>query len=468
MADLVDDLLAPLGSVVTPAGLRAGRSAGSVVVHARDGSSELDLVPGGLELVDLPPGATAVAEFRFRDRVRLGARGRHFAIDVAGGLGGLSSTCATCRCACPIAPIAGATCWRPGSRRCGPGPRHDRRAERPRAERSPRRRDGRRGRTARRDLGSSAAAAGRGPVDVTFALAPGDRPLVAAGESVVAGAPIIERVRDPRLTDVVVPAGAEPEPGGRIADGELLFDWRGRWRVAGGEVTEPLDSPIAGIVREVRPGRRSSCGRRARRCAAIVTLGGPTRGRLHVASWVEGELRSGSVDVGLAGNILVVGSRIDAETLTRARAMGVRGIIVAGLASKERRDFLASEDRQRAALHRLPPFAVLVLEGAVRRPLAGPVMDVLEALEGHEVAIVADPPMLIFDQPELDVPTPRPDLVRIRAGQLMGREVDSHSRRARSQPGLSARGQRPVGRDHRAASKADIDRLAEVLKEALA
>ncbi len=88
-SDLVDDLLAPLGSVVTPAGLRAGRSAGNVVVHASDGTNELELMPGGLELVDLPPGATAVAEFMFRDRVRLGGRGRHFAIDVAGGLGGL-------------------------------------------------------------------------------------------------------------------------------------------------------------------------------------------------------------------------------------------------------------------------------------------------------------------------------------------------------------------------------------------
>ena len=137
---------------------------------------------------------------------------------------------------------------------------------------------------------------------------------------------------------------------------------------------------------------------------------------------MEGELRSASVNVGLAGKILVVGSRIDAETLTRARAMGVRGIIVAGLASKERRDFLASEDRQKAALHRLPPFAVLVLEGAVRRPLAGPVMDVLDALEGQDVAIVADPPMLIFDLPEVEMPVPRPDHVRVRAGQLSGRE----------------------------------------------
>jgi len=89
VSDLVDDLLAPLGSVIIPSGLRSGRSAGSVLVHVGDGVSELDLVPGGLELVDLPPGETAVAEFRFRDRVKLGARGRHFAVDVAGGLGGL-------------------------------------------------------------------------------------------------------------------------------------------------------------------------------------------------------------------------------------------------------------------------------------------------------------------------------------------------------------------------------------------
>jgi hypothetical protein len=88
--DLVDDLLAPLGTFITPAGMRPGRSAGSVVVRGTaGGSTELELVPGGLAMVDLPPGTSAVAEFKFRDRVRLGTRGRHFAIDVTGGLGGL-------------------------------------------------------------------------------------------------------------------------------------------------------------------------------------------------------------------------------------------------------------------------------------------------------------------------------------------------------------------------------------------
>jgi hypothetical protein len=89
ISDLADDLLAPLASVVIPAGIRAGRSAGRITVHAAAGPSELELVPGGLELLDLPPGEVATAELRFRETVRLGSRGRHFAVEVTGGLGGL-------------------------------------------------------------------------------------------------------------------------------------------------------------------------------------------------------------------------------------------------------------------------------------------------------------------------------------------------------------------------------------------
>jgi len=88
-SDLADDLLAPLGTVAIPGGIRAGTSAGRLTVHAGTGASETDLVPGGLALIDLPPGEVATAEFRFRDTVRLGTRGRHFAVDVSGGLGGL-------------------------------------------------------------------------------------------------------------------------------------------------------------------------------------------------------------------------------------------------------------------------------------------------------------------------------------------------------------------------------------------
>ena len=46
----------------------------------------------------------------------------------------------------------------------------------------------------------------------------------------------------------------------------------------------------------------------------------------------------------------------------------------------------------------------------------------LGALAGSEVAIVTDPPMLVFDRPNLVIPPPPVDLVRVRAGAMSGRE----------------------------------------------
>jgi hypothetical protein len=117
-----------------------------------------------------------------------------------------------------------------------------------------------------------------------------------------------------------------------------------------------------------------------------------------------------------------VGAHIDAEAITRARAVGVRGIVVAALGVKERRDVLASERRGQAAVHGLPPFAILVLDGAGRHSIASPVMAVLERLAGRTVAIVGDPPCLVIDDSGVELPPPEPDLVRVVAGPLAGAE----------------------------------------------
>lgn len=89
LGELADDLLAPLGSVIVPRGLRAGRLAGRLTVRGSAGETELDLIPGGLQLVDLPPGELAIADFQFRDQVDLGTHGRRIRMEVGGGLGGL-------------------------------------------------------------------------------------------------------------------------------------------------------------------------------------------------------------------------------------------------------------------------------------------------------------------------------------------------------------------------------------------
>lgn len=279
--------------------------------------------------------------------------------------------------------------------------------------------------------------------EVGFRLAPGDRPLVAAGDAIVAGTTIAERVRDPHLVDVPA-AAADPDArsgdrwssvgrplarvrrGNETEIGELIYEHGGRWRLAVGEHLEPIDCPVAGVVREIRPGIGIRVRAEGRALPGVEALGDPTNGRLSLGSdrgdIRYGRLRSTSLDVGLAGTILVIGSRVDAEALTRARAMGVRGVVVSGLAGKERRDFLASEARQRASLHRLPPFAVLILDGVIRRPIAGPIAAVLEALAGSTVAISVDPPALVFDAPKVRVDPPPAEHVRVRSGEHAGEE----------------------------------------------
>jgi hypothetical protein len=89
IADLVDDIVVPLGSVVMPTVAAGRRARGEVTVRVAGAESTLPLVFGGLELFDLPPGQEAEAVLSFADTVVLGSRGRRFAVDVAGGLGGL-------------------------------------------------------------------------------------------------------------------------------------------------------------------------------------------------------------------------------------------------------------------------------------------------------------------------------------------------------------------------------------------
>jgi hypothetical protein len=89
LAELAEDLLSPLATAVVPQGLSAGRAVGRLVLHAGATPVIRDLVGGHLELVELPPGMTRTAELEFRDGVVLGGRGRRFALEVGGGLGGL-------------------------------------------------------------------------------------------------------------------------------------------------------------------------------------------------------------------------------------------------------------------------------------------------------------------------------------------------------------------------------------------
>lgn len=89
LANLADDILVPLGSLILPVGVKNGRSAGHLRLKDLTSISEIELHPGAVQVVDLPPGRAAQVDLDFRDAVRLSDRGHHFSVDVAGGMAGL-------------------------------------------------------------------------------------------------------------------------------------------------------------------------------------------------------------------------------------------------------------------------------------------------------------------------------------------------------------------------------------------
>jgi hypothetical protein len=96
----------------------------------------------------------------------------------------------------------------------------------------------------------------------------------------------------------------------------------------------------------------------------IGGTGDAVHGELVIAvRGADEELRAGAIDVSATGKIVVGGSRASAETLTRARAMGVAGIVLGGVLDKELRDFEAIQRRRREIGGLSGSFGVVLLEG---------------------------------------------------------------------------------------------------------
>lgn len=244
-----------------------------------------------------------------------------------------------------------------------------------------------------------------------------DRPLVAAGQPVVPGQPIIEHFRDqeavgiPTTAAVVglrpgdvlddVPVPSTGRLGRRTSDGtyrtrvcEHGRDGITRLVAGSGDVT--VHSPVAGIVERVLPGRIEI---RSEGLAldAQVGWGRPASGRIVIAVDSPGaEIQASRIDVSAAGAILVVGSRIDLEAISRARAIGVAAVVSGGMNSRHLRQLRSSETRQQAALHAAAPFGLLAVGGYGRVPIPRHLWDLLRAAEGRTAGILPGARSLII------------------------------------------------------------------------
>lgn len=275
-------------------------------------------------------------------------------------------------------------------------------------------------------------------------LHPADRPLVTEGMAVASGQPLLEAARETFLLEVPARgpiAGLAPgdevdlewlpmsapigRPHARTGDIArlLAIGPDGIARVALGRGPQPVGSPVDGIVEEVGPGH---LGIRADGLGLIgrIGWGQPVQGRLMMGvAGPDMELRASAIDIAAAGSILVAGARLDIEALTRARAIGVAGIICGGLVGRELRQLEESDQRQRAALHATTPFAVIALDGFGRRIIPTLAWELLTAAAGRPTGMLPDARLAVIggDPTTLDVPIHEADVVRITAGEGVGR-----------------------------------------------
>jgi len=310
---------------------------------------------------------------------------------------------------------------------------------------------------------------------IHFRLRPGDRALVAPGDTVVPGLPIAERTPDARLVHVGRLAGpsrnsshgadgeaspVEPTPAGNASSpaslegdgrrpplpgewwagggerrrmwprgkptapvgGTLLFESGGRWLAAAAARHQIVESPVAGIVREARNAVEVTIEATGAALTGALAAGEPSRGHLDVPRLADGELWASALDVGRSGAVVVAGSRISAQAISRARAVSIHGLVAGSVGQGDLRDFEASEMRQSASLVETIPFGLIALDGNARRPIPTPILTLLAALVGREVAIVTNPPLLVFDAAAVPLPDLPSDWIRVRSGQHAGRE----------------------------------------------
>ena len=162
--------------------------------------------------------------------------------------------------------------------------------------------------------------------------------------------------------------------------------------------TEPIVGHVRGEVTRVDPEAIE-----IRVAGALVPgvggSGGAVHGELRLAVREPGdELRAGAIDVGTTGRILVGGSRASAETLTRARAMGVAGIVLGGIRDKELRDFEATQLRRREIGGERGDFAVLLIEGFGKVGLDPGLFAWFRAHDGHVASLFGDSAQLyVYD-----------------------------------------------------------------------
>lgn len=164
------------------------------------------------------------------------------------------------------------------------------------------------------------------------------------------------------------------------------------------EPAEPIRSQVRGIVVEVEE-RSITVAVHGVQIAGAGGTGPAVQGPLSLlVDEPEAILEPAAIDADSAGRIVVGGSWASAETITRARAVGVAAIVVGGLHAREVADFAGLQHRRSLLGTAAPPFAVLALDGYGRAGMDPARFAWLKAHAGQPATVLGDGRrLLIYD-----------------------------------------------------------------------
>ena len=220
---------------------------------------------------------------------------------------------------------------------------------------------------------------GRAEVEALLLVTPGAR--VRAGQP-LAGTP----QRDVRVPADALYLGYDPA--------------RGSAHLLTLEPDAPVESDVRGIVTRVED-RAVTVAVSAVMLSAAGGSGPPVHGLLSImVPTPDAALEPASIDAEAAGRVLVAGSWASGEAITRARAVGVAGIVVGGLHARDLADFARLQHRRSLLGTAAPPFAILALDGFGPASMDPARFAWLQAQDGKRATVLGDARRLLVHDAE--------------------------------------------------------------------
>ena len=149
-----------------------------------------------------------------------------------------------------------------------------------------------------------------------------------------------------------------------------------------------LFSYVDGRVVEVIPGQGVRIETTCAFVQGIFGVGGETWGTLvMVATSPQQPLEAGQLTSDHAGKIVIGGAFVGAEALQRAKAVGVKGLVVGGMHDKDLRVLLGYDLGVAITGTENIGFTLVLTEGFGQIPMANKTFELLQALNGQKASI---------------------------------------------------------------------------------